>query len=112
MRGNTHCHVYTSVDGHEDPFLAAAMYRKAGFDFLSITDHHLIDGSLIAIDKAKQIPCDLILFPGEEVHVPNAYIHAVNVGAVFPGNIGLDKWFHKNEACCRKKVAKIAEESS
>ncbi len=110
MRGNTHCHVFTSVDGHEDPFLAAAMYRKAGFDFLAITDHHLIDGSLHAIRAAKDIPCDLTLFPGEEVHVPNAYIHAVNVGAVFPGGTGLDKWFHADEDRCRKEVAHIASE--
>ncbi len=111
MRGNTHCHVCTSVDGHEDPFLAAAAYRKAGFDFLAITDHHLIDGSLLAIRASWDIPCELKLFPGEEVHVPNAYIHVVNVGAVFPGGIGLDKWFHNNEDDCRREVALIARDS-
>ena len=111
MRGNTHCHVCTSVDGHEDPFLTAAMYRKAGFDFLAITDHHLIDGSLLAIRASENIPCDLTLFPGEEVHVPNAYIHAVNVGAVFPGEKGLDKWFHEHEESCRKEVALLADKA-
>lgn len=111
MRGNTHCHVCTSVDGHEDPFLAAAMYRKAGFDFLAITDHHLIDGSMIAIGAQKRIPSDLLLFPGEEVHVPNAYIHAVNIGAVFDGNVGLDRWYHMHEAECKREVARIADDA-
>ncbi len=110
MRGNTHCHVCCSVDGHEDPFLAAAAYRKAGFDFLAITDHHLIDGSRDAIRAAQNVPCDLALFYGEEVHVPNAYIHAVNVGAVFPGGVGLDRWYHDNEERCRAEVALIAGE--
>ena len=108
-RGNAHCHVCASVDGHEDPFLAAAMYRRAGCDFLAITDHHKIDGSLLAMEAAKEIPCGLTLFPGEEVHVPNAYIHAVNVGAVFPGGMGLDRWYHLNEAQCRAEVEQIAD---
>ena len=109
LRGNTHCHVCTSVDGHEDPFLAAAMYRKAGFDFLAITDHHLIDGSKLALEAAGRIPNDLRLYYGEEVHVPNAYIHAVNVGAVFPGGVGLDRWYHENEEACLAEVQRIAE---
>ena len=108
MRGNTHCHACPSVDGHEDPFLAAAMYRKAGFDYLAITDHHLIDGSVIAAEAAKRVPNGLTLFYGEEVHVPNAYIHAVNVGAMFPGGVGLDCWYHRNEARCRAEVEAIA----
>ena len=109
LRGNTHCHVCTSVDGYEDPFLAAAMYRKAGFDYLAITDHHKIDGSVLAIEAAKRIPTDLALYYGEEVHVPDAYIHAVNVGAVFPGGVGLDRWFHENEARCREEIRRLAE---
>ena len=108
MRGNTHCHVCPSVDGHEDPFLAAAVYRKAGFDFLAVTDHHLIDGSALAIEAAKTVPNGLTLFYGEEVHVPNAYIHAVNVGAVFPGGVGLDRWYHEHEARCRAEVERLA----
>ncbi len=108
MRGNTHCHACPSVDGHEDPFLAAAMYRKAGFDLLAITDHHLIDGSLLAIGAAERVPNDLLLLPGEEVHVPNAYIHAVNVGAVFPGGVGLDRRFRERETESREEVARIA----
>ena len=112
VRGNTHCHVCESVDGHEDPFLAAAMYRKAGFDFLAITDHHKIDGSVLAIEAAARVKTGLTLFYGEEVHVPNAYIHVVNLGAVFPGGIGLDRWYHENEDACVKEVRAIAKEAA
>ena len=79
MRGNTHCHACPSSDGTEDPAMVAATYRKAGFDYLAITDHRKIDGSLMAIDALKDIPNGLSLYKGEEVHVPNPYIHAVNV---------------------------------
>ena len=58
MRGNTHCHVCFSVDGHEDPIVAASVYRKAGFDYLAITDHHKIDGSLYAVKNIKNIPTE------------------------------------------------------
>ena len=108
VRGNTHCHVCTSVDGHEDPFIAASVYRKAGFDYLAITDHHLTDGSVIAIGENERLPSDLCLFPGEEVHVPDAYIHAVNVGALFDGG-GLDKYYHEHREQCEKEIRAIAE---
>lgn len=106
MRGNTHCHACPSVDGSEDPALAAAMYRKAGFDYLAITDHHLIDGSLMAIAALQNIPHSIALYPGEEVHVPNAYIHAVNVGADF-GGIGLNTYYNQHKEKCDAEAAEI-----
>ena len=108
MRGDTHCHACPSVDGSEDPAMVAAMYRKAGFDYLAITDHHLINGSLITIDKLRDIPHGISLYKGEEVHVPNAYIHAVNVGADF-GGIGLNTYYDKNKEVCDAEVAALAE---
>lgn len=109
LRGNTHCHACPSVDGHEDPYLAAAMYRKAGFDFLAITDHHLIDGSVLAKEAAKKIPTEIALYYGEEVHVPNAYIHAVNVGAVMEGGVGINTYYNAHEAEINAEVQKIAD---
>lgn len=107
MRGNTHCHASPSVDGHEDPAMAASAYRKAGFDYLAITDHHKIDGSLISIDSFKDIPNGFALYKGEEVHVPNAYIHAVNVGADFDG-MGLDAWYHAHKEESDAEVEEIS----
>ena len=112
MRGNTHCHACHSVDGHEDPVVAASVYRKAGFDYLAITDHHKIDGSLFALEHIHGIPTEMALYPGEEVHVPNAYIHAVNVGAVLEGNVGLDRWYHDHEEEVNRQVQAIASEAA
>lgn len=108
VRGNTHCHTSPSVDGHEDPFIAASLYRKAGFDYLAITDHHLIDGSLIATKEGKKLSVDMCLLTGEEVHIPDAYIHAVNIGAEFDGK-GLDKYYHENREECEKEIRAVAE---
>lgn len=110
VRGNTHCHASPSVDGYEDPFIAASLYRKAGFDYLAITDHHLTDGSVFAVEQGKKISSDMCLLHGEEVHIPDAYIHAVNVGALFDGK-GLDKYYHENRDECEKEIRAIAENS-
>ena len=108
MKGNTHCHVCVSVDGEEDPARVAAMHRKAGYDYLAITDHHLIGGSLIAIDRLKDIPHGISLYKGEEVHVPDPYIHAVNVGADL-GGIGVNTYYDNNKEKCDAEVQAIAE---
>ncbi|MCR5263995.1 MAG: hypothetical protein K6D94_08985 [Clostridiales bacterium] len=109
MRGNTHCHTCMSSDGSEDPYLAAATYRRAGFDYLAITDHHNAMGSVYAVAESRDIPTEMSFYYGEEVHVPNPYIHAVNVGALMPGDIGLDKWYHEHEYEVKSEVAKTAE---
>ncbi len=108
MRGNTHCHSCFSVDGHEDPVVAAAYYRRAGYDYLAITDHHKIDGSVYAIEHMRHIPTEMALYYGEEVHVPDAYIHAVNVGALLEGGVGLDAWYHAHKAQVDSQVDAIA----
>ncbi len=108
VRGNTHCHVCTSVDGHEDPFIAASLYRKAGFDCLAITDHHLVDGSAIAIAENERLSSDMWLLHGEEVHIPDAYIHAVNIGALFDGG-GLDKYYHSHKEECEREIRAVAQ---
>ena len=111
IRGNTHCHTMFSPDGHEDPYLAAAYYRQAGFDFLAITDHHTADGSLEAIRASEGIPSGLSLYIGEEVHVPNPYIHAVNIGALTEDGCGLDRYYRNHRAEVDEEVRRIAEES-
>lgn len=110
MRGNTHCHTFRSPDGHEDPYLAAAFYRRAGFDFLAITDHHSEEGSVDAIRAARDIPSEMALYPGEEVHVPNPYIHAVNIGALMEGGVGLESWYRGHREETDARVRAIAEE--
>ena len=109
MKGNAHCHTCFSADGHEDPYLTAAVYRKSGYDFLAITDHHRIEGSVYAIEQSRHIPSGMSLYYGEEAHVPNPYIHAVNVGALMPGGTGIDRWYHEHENEVRKEVAGTAD---
>lgn len=78
-RGDLHVHSNRS-DGKEDPAIVAANYRKEGFDFFALTDHHKWEPSEELLRAYEGVPLGIALFHGEEVHVPNGWIHIVNFG--------------------------------
>ena len=85
LLGDFHVHT-THSDGLESPDFVAAMYRQAGFDFISITDHSRYFPSLEAIERYRGIPMDFVLYPGEEVHTPGNYVHIINFAADYSVN--------------------------
>ncbi len=58
-KGNLHCHT-TESDGLLSPQQVAALYERAGYDFLSITDHRRVT------DPAR-VHTGLLLIPGTEL---------------------------------------------
>jgi hypothetical protein len=42
LKGQMHCHSTNSADGNYSPSELAAMFKKAGYDFFTITDHDYI----------------------------------------------------------------------
>ena len=78
-KGDLHIHSDRS-DGQEHPAYVAASCRKIGLDFMAVTDHGLYEPSLEAIDAFADVPIDLRIFPGEEVHPPGNPIHIINFG--------------------------------
>lgn len=103
-RGDLHTHSCRS-DGREAPAIVAANYRKAGFDFMALTDHHRYRPSLEAIDAFRELPLDFRLFPGEEVHVPGNYVHMVNFG----GSFSVNELYEADPQKCWKEVEKLSE---
>lgn len=104
-RGDLHVHSYFS-DGKEDPRIVAANYRKQGFDFMALTDHHKMYPSRLLIDFYRDVPTDLALFPGEEVHVPYpVYIHAINFG----GSSSVNEYYEEHREECDAEIARMAE---
>jgi hypothetical protein len=79
-RGDLHIHTYYS-DGSMSPIFMAIMGRKLGLDFAAITDHRRYFPSLEAIENAKKIDLDLLLFPGEEIDFGTAHIVSVCANA-------------------------------
>lgn len=85
MMGDLHVHTMCS-DGSESPELVAASYRKAGRDFIAITDHNLYNVSANAKEMLSFVD-NFTLLHGEEVH--NGYLglfHMVNVGSNYSVN--------------------------
>lgn len=92
--GDLHMHSCRS-DGTEAPEIVAANYRKYGYDFLAITDHHRYYPSLEAMRAFEDVPLDYTLVPGEEVHLPGNDVHIVNFGGTY-SVAGLIKNGHQN----------------
>ncbi len=103
-KGDLHVHSYYS-DGREDPGVVVANYRKKGYDFMAITDHNEWFPSKEAIDRYKDIPTDIKLFYGEEIHVHGRYIHAVNFG----GTHSVNDYYYANEQTCTDEVNELAK---
>jgi len=85
-KGDFHLHSKHS-DGQESPAQVAAACRRIGLDFMAVTDHSQYAPSLEAIAAFADVPIDLRIYPGEEVHLPeNSKIHIINFGGRFSIN--------------------------
>jgi predicted metal-dependent phosphoesterase TrpH len=102
-RGDLHAHTCYS-DGREAPAIVAANYRKAGFDFLAITDHERYEPSIEAINAYRDTPLDIRLFPGEEVHPQENSTHYIHFG----GTSSVNKLMRSDWARYHREVAEIA----
>jgi hypothetical protein len=88
--GDMHMHTCFS-DGKEAPEIVAANYRAYGYDFMAITDHRRYYPSLGLIEKFKNIPMDMKIYPGEEVQTPDTDVHIVNFGGSYSVNALYEK---------------------
>ena len=75
--GDFHAHTFFS-DGREGPAFVAAHYRQNGFDFATITDHRRMPPSYRAIAALDGLDIPFKMYPGEEVHPHNSYVHIIN----------------------------------
>ena len=78
-KGDFHMHSNCS-DGKEEPEYVAATNRKIGYDFMALTDHRLYAPSLVAKKAMEDFGCDMLVCPGEEVHLPRNPVHIINFG--------------------------------
>lgn len=82
-RGNFHQHSTNSRCCHapeDTPAHVAAESRRIGMDFTTISDHSYYDSVREAEAVYADVPLDLALFPGEEVHPMQWSQHIVNFG--------------------------------
>ena len=89
LYGDQHVHTNHS-DGWEDPGFVAGEYRMRGYDYIAITDHHTMSGSLEAISVFEDVPLGFHLMVGEEVHLPDCPLHVVHIGGRWSVNARVD----------------------
>lgn len=90
LMGDLHLHTIRS-DGRQDPPIVAAHLRQQGYDFIAITDHENYSGSLESIDAYCDVPIEMNLMTGEEVHLPDCHLHCVHIGGRYSINALVDK---------------------
>ncbi len=77
-KGDLHLHTNHS-DGLECPETVAANYRKAGYDFIAITDHHKYTAAQVANTAYAGLATNFVIYNGEEVHNNHmGQMHVVN----------------------------------
>lgn len=104
LKGDLHVHSFRS-DGLEAPEIVAANYRKAGFDFMTISDHELMYPSREAIECYQDAALDLLIVPGEEVHTPDNKVHVVNFG----GEISVNDLYRQDREGYYREVEQIRQ---
>jgi hypothetical protein len=104
-KGDLHMHSFRS-DGREDPACMAAICRRAGLDFMAVTDHNRYSPSLEAKEAFDDVTIDLGIFPGEEMHPPDNPIHILNFG----GESSVVELFRQNVDRYRAEVAVIQDD--
>lgn len=103
--GDMHLHS-TGSDGLEDAHFVAAQYRKAGYDFISLSDHHSMAPSLQLIKDYEDLEMGLSLFPAEEVHGMDNTIHVLNFG----GKYSVNKIFQDDPDRYYREIADLQKE--
>lgn len=94
LMGDLHLHTIRS-DGRQDPPIVAAHLRQQGYDFIAITDHENYSGSLESIDAYKDVPIEMNLMFGEEVHLPDCHLHCVHIGGKYSINALVDESYER-----------------
>ena len=103
-KGDLHAHSNSS-DGNEEPCIVAANYRKNGFDFFALTDHHKFQPSVDLIEYYKDLPIDFKIFTGEEIHLKGYYIHTVNFG----GKSSVNEHYNSDPDAMHEEIKKMSE---
>ena len=80
LKGDFHSHSSES-DGKYDPETVGAHGRKAGLDFLALTDHYQLAPSVTLLKNFERFSLSsYLLLPGEEFHSKPTVLHSVAIG--------------------------------
>ena len=79
-KGDIHQHSVRCGHAKQEPKVIPAYNRRAGYDFMALSEHRQQAPSVEAIEAAEPWQCGLVLFTGEEFHTERNILHSVAVG--------------------------------
>lgn len=98
LKGDTHLHSNRS-DGEGTPFEVGLDYRRAGFDFIALTDHHRMWPSVEAKEAFEKLTDAFTVIRAEEVHNRDmGYFHIINLNGSFSVNDYIEEDPERTEA--------------
>jgi len=100
-KGDNHMHTWMS-DGKDSPMYMAAQSCRRGYDYCVITDHKLMEPSIIARDFFAETEADFLVVPGEEIHSPDNPVHIISIA----GEKSVNDWWRDCEPEYRAAVEK------
>ncbi len=99
-KGDIHMHSHHS-DGRESPGFVAASCRKIGLDFMAVTDHERYAPSIEAQENFSDVPLDMLVCRGEEVHPSENPVHMIHFG----GSTSINEMMKNNPDQYKEEVA-------
>lgn len=105
FKGDFHMHSNNS-DGVESPAYVAGACRRAGLDWMALSDHRKYEPSAKLPEAFQGVPIDLRIYPGEECHSPDNPVHII----AFGHNSGIrDLYMDAAEPQARAEVAELVK---
>lgn len=108
LKGDTHLHSNRS-DGEDTPFAVGLDYRRAGFDFIALTDHHRMWPSVEAKEAFEKLTEAFTVIRAEEVHNRDmGYFHIVNLN----GSFSVNDYIEEDQDRAAEEVRTILQSNS
>ncbi len=102
FKGDFHLHSHKS-DGVESPAYVAGACRRAGLDFMAMSDHRIYTDAAEVKAAFTGAPIDLRIYSGEEIHTPDNPVHILSFGA----RSGVTDFYRDDETAYRREVAAL-----
>jgi hypothetical protein len=89
--GDLHTHQFTLFPPFISPLDIIFEAKRKGLDFLAITDHNSVEGSLLTRWVNDLVGSEILIISGEEITIPEWHINAINISTTIPPAFSIEE---------------------